>query len=92
MINGRYSANEVAMLIGTTTSTISAWYKWKSLNPDHEYAKLLPDFTRGTGRNTRLWTEEDVLKLAEFKRTIPQGRHGIMGEVTQRYAKKNNKP
>ena len=37
---------ELAVAIGSSVPTISAWYRWKKENPEHEYAKLLPDFVR----------------------------------------------
>lgn len=82
---------EVALLANTTVPTLNSWYKWKQLNPDHELAKLLPEYIRG-GRNgnTRYWTESDVYKIIEFKTKLPQGRGGIMGEVTQKYVKKED--
>lgn len=82
------NVTEVALIIGSSTQTISSWYRWKELNPDHELAKLIPAYTRQGKRRTRLWTQADVWKLLEFKKSIPQGRNGIMGEITQKYVKK----
>ena len=78
---------ELAVAIGSSVPTISAWYRWKRENPEHEYAKLLPDFFRVGAHRTRCWHESDVPKLIEFKNSLPQGRNGIMGSVTQRYYK-----
>lgn len=81
-------AQELSMLIDTSVQTITAWYKWKDMHPDHELAKLLPDYTRlKGGRKTRYWKYSDVYKLMEFKKSLPQGRYGIMGDVTQMYVK-----
>ena len=77
--------NELALLVGVSVQTINAWYRWKRLHPEHEMAKLLPDFVRVGQRRTRYWKQSDVWKLIEFHTTIPQGRNGIMGDVTQRY-------
>ena len=82
---------EVAFLIGSSIQTISSWYRWRDLNPDHERAKLLPDYVRIGNKNTRYWKQDDVWKLVEFKRTIPQGKRGVMGEVTQKYVKKTGR-
>lgn len=82
------NVQELSMLIGSSIQTIGSWYRWKDLNPDHELAKLIPDYTRIGNRRTRYWKQEDVWKLLEFKQKIPQGRNGIMGEVTQKYVKK----
>lgn len=83
------TAVEVACMIGTSVQTISTWYRWKNLNPDHERAKLLPDYERIGNKHTRYWKQSDVWKLIQFKSTISQGRYGIMGDVTQLYCKTN---
>lgn len=82
------NVQELSMLIGSSIQTIGSWYRWKELNPDHELAKLIPDYTRIGNRRTRYWKQDDVWKLLEFKQKLPQGRNGIMGEVTQKYVKK----
>lgn len=82
---------EVAFVIGSSIQTISSWYRWKDLNPDHERAKLLPEYVRIGRKNTRYWKQSDMWKLIEFKKTIPQGKSGIMGAVTQKYVKKDKK-
>ena len=82
------NATEVALLVGTTVPTLNMWYKWKRLNPEHPMASLLPDYTVIGNKKTRYWVPEDVETLIEFKTTIPQGRNGILGEVTQAYVKK----
>ena len=85
------SVQEVAVLIRSSVPTISAWYRWKRLHPDHELAKLLPDFEREGAHRTRKWKYSDVWKLLEFKESIPQGRNGVMGDVTQKYVQKKSK-
>ena len=82
---------EVAILIGSSGKTINNWYWFKRENPKNEYVKLLPDFIQYGPRQTRYWKESDVWKLLEFKKTIPQGRNGIMGSVTQKYYHKKEK-
>ena len=82
---------EVAVLINSSVQTISAWYRWKKENPDHEFAKMLPDFERHGAHRARYWKYSDVWKLVEFKQSIPQGRNGILGSVTQRYVKKSKR-
>lgn len=83
------NVQEVAVLIKSSVPTISSWYRWKGLHPEHEMAKKLPDFERHGAHRARYWRYSDVWKLVEFKESIPQGRHGIMGDVTQKYVKKN---
>lgn len=79
---------EVAMTIDSSIQTISGWYRWKKENPDHELAKLLPDYQRIGNKNTRYWRQSDIWKLLQFKKSIPQGCRGIMGSITQKYVKK----
>ena len=81
----------LAFLVGSSIQTISSWYRWKRLHPEHELAKLLPEYQTIGNRNTRYWRREDVYKLVNFKNAIPQGRNGIMGDVTQRYCKSNKR-
>ena len=80
---------ELAVLTDVSYKTIQNWYMWKKQNPDHELAKLLPEFQQDGCRQTRYWTMADVEKIKEFKKNVPQGRNGIMGCVTQKYYKKN---
>ena len=86
--DGYITVVEVSFLVGSSVQTITSWYKWKELNPQHKLAELLPDYVRKGNKNTRYWKQADVWKLVEFKNSIPQGRAGIMGEVTQKYVKK----
>lgn len=82
---------EVSFLVGVSIQTISSWYRWKALHEDHELAKLLPEYVRQGNRRTRFWKQSDVWKLIEFKQSIPIGRNGIMGDVTQKYVYKTPK-
>ena len=83
-------ANEMAVLIGISEQTLKSWYKFKKENPDNEYSMMLPDIQRGL-RNKMLFKESDVEKLNYFKDSIPKGRCGIMGTVTQRYSSSRKK-
>ena len=84
------SATEVCVILDCSIYTLNNWYAFKRQNPDNEYAKMLPDFVnREKGiRTTRYWKQSDIEKLLKFKAAIPHGRNGILGSVTQRYAKK----
>lgn len=75
---------EVALLVNSSTQTINNWYRWKKLNPEHPLAKKLPDFIQSNPRQIRYWNKEDVWKVVEFKNSVPHGRNGILGSVTQR--------
>ena len=81
---------EVAVIVGSSFKSINNWYWFKRENPDNEYAKMLPDYLQGGPRKTRYWKESDIWKLIEFKQSIPQGRNGIMGSVTQKYYHNKN--
>ena len=78
---------EAAMLVGVSYRTIENWYMWKRKNPKHELAKLIPDFQQDGERQTRYWKQSDIPKLIEFKNSIPHGRNGILGDITQKYGK-----
>lgn len=81
---------EVALTIGSSVQTINNWYRWKKLHPEHELAILLPDYFQSGSKQTRYWKPDDMWKLIEFKKTIPQGRKGVLGDVTQKGARKKN--
>lgn len=88
-------ASEIAYLVGISVETLDIYYRFKKENPDNEYAKMLPTITYlDDNKRLRLWTEDDVYKIAQFKDTIPKGRNGILGSVTRRYTKdsKHYKP
>ena len=79
---------EVVMLVGISFNTINYWYRWTRQNPEHELAKLLPEPIKNSSRGTRYWKYSDIQKLSEFKHSIPKGRYGVLGDVTQKYARK----
>ncbi|WP_034450215.1 hypothetical protein [Butyrivibrio sp. AE2032] len=81
---------ELAVRIGSSVPTVSSWYRFKKENPEHELAKLLPDFFRKGAHRTRCWHESDIEKLLKFKASIPQGRNGVMGSITQKYQKRKS--
>lgn len=87
MTGRKLNVTEVAVLVGCSVQTINYWYTFKKVEPYNELAKLLPEFTQEGARQTRYWNEEDVFKLVEFKNSIPRGRNGILGAVTQKYTK-----
>lgn len=91
MENRKLRVEEVAVMIGSSVKSINNWYMFKKQNPDNELAKLLPEFKQEGTRMTRYWNESDIWKLIEFKQSIPHGRNGIMGSVTQKYYRKDNK-
>lgn len=80
---------EVALLVGCSTQTINNWYRWKKIHPEHELTKLLPDYIQESPRQIRYWKKSAIWSLAEFKNTIPHGKNGILGDITQRRTRKN---
>ena len=88
MDDRRIRIEELAFFVGSSAQTINNWYRWKKLNPNHELAKLLPDFEQDGDRQIRYWKQSDVNSVIEFKRTIPRGKNGILGEITQKYKHK----
>ena len=83
---------EVAISIGVSVNTINSWYRFKRQNPNDKFAKMLPDYKQDGGeRSVRYWDESDIDKLMAFKDAKPVGRNGVMGIVTQKYVKKENK-
>lgn len=85
------TVEQVAVIIGSSVKTINNWYAFKRHNPGNEMAKMLPEFTQSGGRQTRYWKETDLPKLIQFKASVPQGRKGFMGSITQKYYHKRKK-
>ena len=80
---------EVAMLINSSVQTINMWYRFKRAEPNNEYAKMLPSYIqKGGARSTRYWTQEDIYQLIKFKQSIPLGRNGVLGSITQKYVRR----
>lgn len=88
MKKGHLNANEISLAVGISTHTLDIWYRFKRENPEHPFAKLLPEYTKESEKAPRQWKQGDVWKLIDFKNRIPKGRNGVMGMVTQRYVKK----
>lgn len=78
---------EVAVLCGVSVQTVNNWYRFKRLNPDNELAKLLPEYE--TIGKQRFWDKADINQITTFKRTMPKGCKGVMGNITQKYVRKH---
>ena len=78
--------DEVAVAVGVTRQTVYNWYKFKKKNPDNDYVKLLPEPVQ-IGRQS-FWNKSDINNMIRFKKSVPHGCKGIMGEITQRYYRK----
>ena len=74
---------EVAMILGVSVQTLERWYKFKKEHPESEVAQEIPNYiygaTVGSGK-TRLWTQEAVFSLVQFKGERKLGRTGKMGK------------
>ena len=79
---------EVASKLNCSIYTLNNWYKFKRTEPNHELAKLLPDYIQDNTTSPRYWAEKDIKKLEKFKEKRVLGRYGQMGKVTQKYYKK----
>lgn len=79
---------EVAILVGVSFKTINTWYAFKRAHPDNEYAQLLPDYIQAGNRQKRFWRKSDIWKLIKFRQSIPKGRNGVLGDITQKYYRK----
>ena len=84
----KLNVEQVAMLVGVSAKTINNWYWFKQVEPDNEYAKMLPDYTQTHEKATRYWSMPDVYKLIEFRNSIPHGRNGVLGNVTQKWSRR----
>ena len=89
----RLKVQEVAVLVDISVKTLDYWYMFKRQNPRNPYAKMIPKYETKqiNGRFVRLWTMEDVEALKQFKESIPRGRNGFMGSVTNKKGKQNGK-
>lgn len=84
------NAQELAYRIGRSVQTLNAYYKFKDENPDNEYSLMLPEFIRQGNHRTRYWKESDIGKIIRFIDSLPKGRDGVLGPVTQRYSGKKS--
>ena len=77
---------EVAVLVGISVHTLNIWYSYKKQNPNDVNAKKLPKFhmKNVNGRLTRLWDYEDIPAIIAYKESIPKGRNGYMGSITNK--------
>lgn len=79
---------ELALAVGVSVKTINNWYAFRQAEPEHELAKLLPDFQQDHPRGTRTWKVSDIWRMKDFQSKITAGRNGVMGSITQKYVKK----
>lgn len=82
------TVEEVAVIVGTSASTLNYWYRFKKENPENVWAQMLPPFKQFGPRQTRYWDYSDIWQISEFKKALPKGRGGILGDTTQKYWRK----
>jgi len=85
------TAQQVVVILGISENTLNFWYRFKRENPENEIAKLLPDYIKKNEKSKRYWKRTDLDKLIKFQQSLPKGRNGIMGGITQRYKKEDTK-
>lgn len=85
-----FKADEVAVMVGISSMTLKNWYRFKRLCPESEWAKKLPQPVQEHTRGTNYWKPEDIPILIEFKKSVPRGRKGVMGDATQMYIRKRD--
>ena len=88
MADRAIKVEELALAVGVSVKTINNWYAFKQAQPEHELAKVLPDFQQAGPRTTRTWKLSDIWRVQDFKSRIKIGRNGAMGIITQKYVKK----
>ena len=74
---------EVAVRVGVSTQTINRWYKFKRERPKDKASRLLPAYKVAKSEKNlpvRLWKEDDINKLIQFRDNVTRGRDGIMGQ------------
>jgi len=83
----KLTTGQVAIRLGISTYTLKRWYQfWETLaNTDvSELNKLvangmpaLPQCEYVGNRKDRIWNEDDIPELVEFKKWVPATKNGI---------------
>lgn len=78
------TAVELSEILGVRTNRFRPWYNWYYSN---EYTKpkdfpVLPNFV--IYGNKRYWKKSDIPQLKKFKKSLGQGKNGVMGEYNAR--------
>ena len=81
------SSNKVAQHLDISVATLNNWYKWYN---NLEFKKPentpeLPSYTQQGKRGTRYWDKKDLPKLVQFKKWMPRGRAGVMGDSNAQF-------
>ncbi len=82
----KLNSTQVSGILNVGVQMINNWYKWYN---DDEFEKPkglpeLPMYSQDKPHTRRYWNEEDIIKLIEFKKYLPRGRAGVMGDYNAR--------
>lgn len=81
----KLTATQMGAKIGVTSYTIKRWYEFyndldeeelNELHTEHNMP-ILPKYETVGNRGDRVWDEEDVLLLEEFKNWVPPTKRGL---------------
>lgn len=84
---------EVAVKLGVSVQTLNRWYKFKRENPKDDISRRLPMYKKvkcATGF-VRVWTDNQLQELVEFKSLVTPGRTGKMGKYKGKGTKNGKK-
>lgn len=80
IINGEryYTTSETAAIVGVTRATLLRWYEYQETLD----VKVLPEFIRIGGHNTKYWSDTNIQKIVQFKKSKKQGD---MAQISNKY-------
>lgn len=78
------SIRKVALILDMSAETIRRWYKWYDLAEDKPKDLILPEYDITT-KGTKMFDEEGVKQLIEFKRLVNSKYRGIMSDFNAKY-------
>ena len=81
----KLTASQIASRINVTSYTIKRWYEFYQDLTEEEIETLvkernmprLPKYEVAGSRGDRLWDEEDVVALENFRDWVPHTRNGV---------------
>lgn len=68
-----YTIGTIANLINRSTQTLRLWDSYSDDLESQEKERLIPSSTRIGNNYTRCWTEDEIVLIAEFAKTIGYG-------------------
>lgn len=81
-----YRTGEVCELLNISPHTFAKWYQWeraqlKDGSITERYLPVADKLTNQRGK-PKIWTQEQVEQLREYKNSIVYGRHGKYGKYS----------